>query len=70
MVSVNIFLSKQKPDIFGKHGKDPEWPRTNSRWGSPTPQRGLEIERKWQRPDYRIPGPQLVQIQPRQGVRQ
>ena len=41
-------------------------PRTNSRWGHPTPQRGVEVERKWQRADYRTPGPQLVQIQPRQ----
>jgi formate dehydrogenase major subunit len=40
-------------------------PRTNSRWGKPTPQRGVEVERKWQRADYRPPGPQLVQIQPR-----
>ncbi len=41
-------------------------PRTNSRFGHPTPQRGVEVERKWQRADYRTPGPQLVQIQPRQ----
>lgn len=39
-------------------------PRTNSRWGHPTPQRGVEVERKWQRADYRMPGPKLVQIQP------
>ena len=41
-------------------------PRTNSRWGHPTPQNGVEVERKWKRADYRPPGPQLVQIQPRQ----
>ncbi|HUS12777.1 MAG TPA: molybdopterin dinucleotide binding domain-containing protein [Pyrinomonadaceae bacterium] len=41
-------------------------PRTNSRWGHPTPQRGVKVERKWQRADYRPPGPQLVQTQPRQ----
>jgi len=40
-------------------------PRTNHRWGHPTPQRGVEVERKWKRADYRIPGPQLIQIQPR-----
>jgi formate dehydrogenase major subunit len=40
-------------------------PRTNSRWGHPTPQHGVEVERKWKRADYRPPGPQLVQIQPR-----
>jgi len=31
-------------------------PRINSRFGHPTPQNGVEVERKWKRPDYRIPG--------------
>jgi formate dehydrogenase major subunit len=26
------------------------------RFGHSTPQRGVEVERKWQRPDYRLPG--------------
>src|SRR5580698_2266556 len=43
-------------------------PRTNSRFGHPTPQRGVEVERKWKRADYRMPGAQpehpLVQIKP------
>jgi len=43
-------------------------PRTNSRWGHPTPQSGVEVERKWMRANYRIPGPQLVQIQGRQAT--
>jgi formate dehydrogenase major subunit len=30
-------------------------PRTNSRFGHPTPQAGVEVERKWSRPDYRLP---------------
>jgi formate dehydrogenase major subunit len=30
-------------------------PRTNSRWGHPTPQHGVEVERKWMRADYRPP---------------
>jgi formate dehydrogenase major subunit len=38
-------------------------PRTNSRFGHPTPQRGVEVERKWKRPDYSLPGNELVQIQ-------
>jgi len=38
-------------------------PRINPRFGHPTPQNGVEVERKWQRPDYHIPGRQLVQIQ-------
>jgi hypothetical protein len=51
--------------ILPEIGENP-LPRTNSRWGHPTPQHGVEVERKWQRADYRTPGPQLVQIQPRQ----
>ena len=31
-------------------------PRGNSRFGHPTPNRGVEVERKWKRPDYRMPG--------------
>jgi formate dehydrogenase major subunit len=40
-------------------------PRTNFRFGHPTPQRGVEVERKWQRPDYSLPGNRLVQVQTR-----
>jgi formate dehydrogenase major subunit len=40
-------------------------PRTNSRFGHPTPQQGVEVERKWNRADYRAPGSQLVQIKTR-----
>jgi formate dehydrogenase major subunit len=38
-------------------------PRVNHRFGHPTPQHGVEVERKWKRPDYRFPGSDLVQIQ-------
>jgi formate dehydrogenase major subunit len=36
----------------------------NFRNGHPTPQNGVEVERKWKRSDYRMPGeaPELVQI--------
>jgi formate dehydrogenase major subunit len=37
-------------------------PRINSRFGHPTPQRGVEVERKWKRLDYHFPGNGLVQI--------
>ena len=37
-------------------------PRINSRFGHPTPQMGVEVERKWKRSDYSIPGNSLVQI--------
>ena len=40
-------------------------PRGNSRFGHPTPQQGVEVERKWKRADYRKPGSGLVQIQSR-----
>jgi len=40
----------------------PPLPPGNSRFGHPTPQRGVEVERKWKRSDYRMPGG-LVQIQ-------
>jgi formate dehydrogenase major subunit len=38
-------------------------PRANPRFGQPTPQRGVEVERKWNRGDYSIPEVRLVQIQ-------
>jgi formate dehydrogenase major subunit len=50
--------------VLGEKGENP-LPRTNSRLGHPTPQSGVEVERKWRREDYRQPGNQLVQIQPR-----
>jgi predicted molibdopterin-dependent oxidoreductase YjgC len=33
-------------------------PKTNYRFGHPTPQRGVEVERKWKRTDYWMPGTQ------------
>jgi len=41
-------------------------PRINFRFGHPTPQTGVEVERKWRRSDYHLPGTapddKLVQI--------
>jgi formate dehydrogenase major subunit len=48
-------------ELVGDTGGSP-LPRGNSRFGHPTPQRGVEVERKWKRSDYRMPG-SLVQIQ-------
>ncbi len=31
-------------------------PRINHRFGEPTPQKGVQVERKWKREDYSIPG--------------
>ncbi len=47
--------------VLGRRGADP-LPRSNPRHGHPTPQSGVEVERKWNRPDYRPPGNGLVQI--------
>ena len=49
-------------EILAQIGESP-LPRVNHRFGHPTPQRGVEVERKWTRADYRFPGNQLVQIQ-------
>ncbi|HLJ16081.1 MAG TPA: formate dehydrogenase subunit alpha [Bryobacteraceae bacterium] len=49
-------------EVLGGIGDSP-LPRTNHRFGHPTPQRGVEVERKWRRDDYRSPGDQFVQIQ-------
>ncbi|WP_157448716.1 formate dehydrogenase subunit alpha [Deinococcus peraridilitoris] len=35
---------------------DSPLPRWNHRYGQPTPQRGVEVERKWRRADYVFPG--------------
>jgi formate dehydrogenase major subunit len=57
-VSVQMTLLKQK----GPHPLPPE----NFRHGHPTPQTGVEVERKWRRGDYTLPGSladqHLVQI--------
>ncbi len=50
--------------VLTQNGEDP-LPRTNSRYGHPTPQTGVEVERKWARSDYHLPGNQLVQIDTR-----
>jgi formate dehydrogenase major subunit len=50
--------------VLDEMGDNP-LPRTNSRFGSPTPQNGVETARKWKRHDYRQPGDKLVQIQTR-----
>jgi formate dehydrogenase major subunit len=41
-------------------------PRVNSRFGHPTPQRGVEVERKWKRADYHMPRGEPVLAAPKQ----
>src|SRR5260370_1298188 len=48
--------------VFPEIGESP-LPRINHRFGHPTPQHGVEEERKSKRIDYRMPGNGLVQIQ-------
>jgi len=36
-------------------------PKVNSRFGRPTPQSGVEVERKWKRADYEMPKGESVQ---------
>jgi formate dehydrogenase major subunit len=51
--------------VLPEQGDSP-LPRGNFRYGNRTPQPGLEIERKWARTDYQLPGTspadKLVQI--------
>jgi formate dehydrogenase major subunit len=48
--------------VLSEVGESP-LPRINHRFGHPTPQHGVEVERKWKRQDYHVPGNGLVQIQ-------
>jgi formate dehydrogenase major subunit len=50
--------------VLDQKGDNP-LPRTNPRFGHPTPQTGVEVERKWARSDYHPPGNGLVQIETR-----
>lgn len=52
-------------EVLPDPGENP-LPRINSRFGHPTPQNGVEVERKWRRQDYHLPGNGLVQIQTNQ----
>jgi formate dehydrogenase major subunit len=51
--------------VLSEQGDNP-LPRRNFRYGTRTPQNGVEVERKWARSDYRLPGTsegdKLVQI--------
>ena len=52
-------------NVLTEVGESP-LPRINFRFGHPTPQSGVEVERKWKRADYAPPGNGngLVQLQP------
>jgi formate dehydrogenase major subunit len=44
-------------------GGESPLPRINYRFGHRTPRSGVEVERKWSREDYSVPGVPLVQLQ-------
>jgi formate dehydrogenase major subunit len=53
-----------KLEVLPEKGSNPLKPLNPRFSGKPTPQMGVEVERKWARKDYRMPGtPKLVQIQ-------
>jgi formate dehydrogenase major subunit len=58
--------SAVKITVLPEIGSNP-LPRKNFRYGHPTPQDGVEVERKWKRADYYEPGTgrddRLVQIE-------
>ncbi len=51
-------------EILPEKGNNPMRPLNFRLTGRRTPQSGVEVERKWKRSDYRMPGAeQLVQIE-------
>ena len=48
--------------VLSATGESP-LPRINHRFGHRTPKPGVQVERKWQRQDYSVPGNNLVQLQ-------
>jgi formate dehydrogenase major subunit len=49
--------------VLPNQGPSPVLPENFRYDPHPTPQRGVEVERKWKTPGYRMPGSTLVQIQ-------
>ena len=49
-------------EVLPVYGETP-LPYHNHRWHTPTPQNGVEVERKWARPDYVYPGDGLGLMQ-------
>jgi formate dehydrogenase major subunit len=48
-------------EVLSEVGDNP-LPARNFRWGHPTPQTGVEVRRKWARPDYVYPGDTLPML--------
>jgi formate dehydrogenase major subunit len=43
--------------------RDSPLPKQNFRYGHPTPQNGVEVQRKWRQPGYSLPGSDLIHIE-------
>ena len=55
--------------LLPEQGTNPLRPLNFRFSGKPTPQTGVEVERKWKRKDYHMPGKEnLVQIQSHKGA--
>jgi formate dehydrogenase major subunit len=50
-------------NVLPYQGPSPLMPSNFRHDPHPTPQRGVEVERKWNKPGYRMPGSNLVQIE-------
>jgi formate dehydrogenase major subunit len=48
--------------VLPNRGTNPVLPKNFRHDPHPTPQHGVEVERKWKTPGYRMPGSDLVQI--------
>jgi formate dehydrogenase major subunit len=55
-----------KMSILGK--RDSPLTKQNFRNGHPTPQLGVEVERKWNQPTYTLPGNKLINIETKTGL--
>src|SRR5581483_5692585 len=65
-VAVHTPAYKETPvqiELLPSRGRSP-LPPTNHRFHKGIPQNGVEVERKWALPDYRMPGTNLINIQP------
>jgi len=50
--------------VLDEAGNSP-LPRVNSRFGHPTPQKGVEVHRKWKRIDYEMPKGEPIEAAPK-----
>jgi predicted molibdopterin-dependent oxidoreductase YjgC len=54
--TTKLLASRTSTNTLMPEMGDSPLPKGNHRFGHPTSQRGVEVERKWKRPDYWMPG--------------